>query len=130
MRLGLYGDIASVTDDTVHTWLLTCMDTSTGKVLFETKMHEGVPKVKRHTNPRIRRWPPTARTSSAMLGSEGLFAFDMKGKQIWKVDLGVLDSGFFMVPAAQWELAARRSFTRARSSSRPTCRSRSLARLM
>ena len=41
-----------------------------------------------------------------MLGSEGLFAFDMKGKQIWKVDLGVLDSGFFMVPAAQWEFGS------------------------
>ncbi|MEO6222297.1 MAG: PQQ-binding-like beta-propeller repeat protein, partial [Vicinamibacterales bacterium] len=42
----------------------------------------------------------------AMLGSEGLFAFDMKGKQLWKVDLGPLDSGFYMVPAAQWEFGS------------------------
>ena len=81
------------------------MDTSTGKVLFETKMHEGVPKVKRHT--KSTHANSTLATDGthivAMLGSEGLFAFDMKGKQIWKVDLGVLDSGFFMVPAAQWE---------------------------
>jgi hypothetical protein len=79
LRLGLYGDIASVTDDTVHTWLLTCMDTSSGKVLFETKMHEGVPKVKRHT--KSTHANSTLATDGthivAMLGSEGLFAFDM-----------------------------------------------------
>ena len=108
MRLGLYGDIASVTDDTVHTWLLTCMDASTGKVLFETKMHEGVPKVKRHT--KSTHANSTLATDGtrivAMLGSEGLFAYDMKGKQLWKVDLGHLDSGFYMVPAAQWEFGS------------------------
>ena len=73
MRLGLYGDIASVTDDTVHTWLLTCMDTSTGKVLFETKMHEGVRNEAPHRSPRtpIRRWPPTARTSSRCSARKG-----------------------------------------------------------
>ena len=108
MRLGLYGDIASVTDDTVHTWHLTCMDASSGKVLFETKMHEGVPKVKRHT--KSTHANSTLATDGthivAMLGSEGLFAFDMKGKQLWKVDLGHLDSGYFMVPAAQWEFGS------------------------
>jgi outer membrane protein assembly factor BamB len=108
MRLGLYGDIASVTDDTVHTWLLTCMDASSGKVLFETKMHEGVPKVKRHT--KSTHANSTLATDGthivAMLGSEGLFAFDMKGKQLWRVDLGPLDSGYYMVPAAQWEFGS------------------------
>jgi outer membrane protein assembly factor BamB len=108
LKLGLYGDIASVTDDTVHTWLLTCMDASTGKVLFETKMHEGVPKIKRHT--KSTHANSTLATDGthivAMLGSEGLFGFDMKGKQLWKTDLGVLDSGYFMVPAAQWEFGS------------------------
>lgn len=108
LRLGLYGDIASVTDDTVHTWLLTCMDTSTGKVLFETKMHEGVPQVKRHT--KSTHANSTLATDGthlvAMLGSEGLFAFDMKGRQLWKVNLGPLDSGYYVVPAAQWEFGS------------------------
>jgi outer membrane protein assembly factor BamB len=108
MKLGLYGDIASVTDDTVHTWLLTCLDATTGKVMFETKMHEGVPKVKRHT--KSTHANSTLATDGthivAMLGSEGLYAFDMKGKQLWKVDLGHLDSGYFVVPAAQWEFGS------------------------
>jgi outer membrane protein assembly factor BamB len=30
----------------------------------------------------------------------------MKGNQIWKKDFGVLDSGFFMVPDAQWGFAS------------------------
>ncbi len=42
----------------------------------------------------------------AMLGSEGLHTFDMNGKLLWKKDLGVLDSGFYMVPAAQWEFSS------------------------
>jgi len=108
LRLGLYGDIASVTDDTSHAWLLTCMDKNSGKVLFEVKMHEGVPKIKRHT--KSTHANSTLATDGthivAMLGSEGLFAFDMKGKQLWKVDLGVLDSGYFVVPAAQWEFGS------------------------
>ena len=39
----------------------------------------------------------------AFFGSEGLYAYDLKGKQLWKKDLGVLDAGFYMVPDAQWE---------------------------
>jgi outer membrane protein assembly factor BamB len=39
----------------------------------------------------------------AMFGSEGLYAFDMNGKQLWKQDLGVLDAGWFYDPDYQWE---------------------------
>src|SRR5258706_11788622 len=39
---------------------------------------------------------------AAMFGSEGLFAYDHAGKLLWKKDLGVLDSGFYRVPDAQW----------------------------
>jgi outer membrane protein assembly factor BamB len=37
-----------------------------------------------------------------IFGSEGLFCFDLKGKLLWKKDLGPMDSGFFMMPGAQW----------------------------
>ncbi|NQW03168.1 MAG: PQQ-binding-like beta-propeller repeat protein [Acidobacteria bacterium] len=108
LRLGLYGDIASVADDTVHTWWLTCLDTVSGKVLFETKMHEGKPAVKRHT--KSTHANSTLATDGvhlvAMLGSEGLHAFDMNGKPLWKTDLGVLDSGYYLAPAAQWEFGS------------------------
>jgi len=108
LRIGLYGDIASVQDDTEHTWKLICADKTDGRVLFDKVIHRGVPVIKRHTK-------STHANSTlamdgthivAMLGSEGLFAFDMQGNQIWKKDLGRLDSGFYIVPDAQWEFAS------------------------
>jgi outer membrane protein assembly factor BamB len=39
----------------------------------------------------------------AFFGSEGLYAYDLKGKQLWKKDLGVLDAGWFTDPSYQWE---------------------------
>ena len=38
-----------------------------------------------------------------MFGSGGLYCYDMKGNLLWKKDLGVLDSGYYVVPSAQWE---------------------------
>jgi outer membrane protein assembly factor BamB len=42
----------------------------------------------------------------AIMGSEGLFCFDPDGRLIWKKDLGPMDSGYFMVPTAQWGFAS------------------------
>jgi hypothetical protein len=39
-------------------------------------------------------------------GSEGLYAFDLNGKPLWQKDLGVLDSGYYMAPEAQWGFAS------------------------
>ena len=104
LKVGLYGDIASVVDNTPHRWLVLCYDKQTGKQLWERTAHTGVPKVKRHT--KSTHASSTLATDGryilAFFGSEGLYAYDMKGKEIWKKDFGLLDSGFFMVPDAQW----------------------------
>jgi outer membrane protein assembly factor BamB len=42
----------------------------------------------------------------AFFGSEGLFCYDLKGKLLWKKDLGVLDQGAFDMPDYQWGSAA------------------------
>ena len=64
-----------------------------------------MPKVKRHT--KSTHANSTLATDGerlvAFFGSEGLYAYDMKGTLLWKKDLGVLDAGFFQVPEAQWE---------------------------
>lgn len=108
MKLGLYGDIASVTDNTEHTWRLICLDKRTGAPMFDKVIHKGVPAVKRHT--KSTHANSTLATDGthivAMLGTEGLFAFDMQGTLKWKKEFGVLDSGFYMVPAAQWGFAS------------------------
>jgi len=108
LKTGLYGNIESVRDDAEHTWKLVCVDKASGKVAFERELHRGVPKVKRHL--KSTHANSTLATDGtcivAMLGSEGLHTFDMNGKLLWKKDLGVLDSGFFMAPDAQWEFAS------------------------
>jgi len=67
-----------------------------------------VPKVKRH--PKATHANSTLATDGrhliAFFGSEGIYCFDMDGKQQWKRDLGVLDSAFYVVPEAQWEFAS------------------------
>lgn len=105
VRVGLYGDIRPVTDDTPHEWRVYCLDKKTGAIRWQQTAVTGVPKIKRHE--KATHANSTLATDGeriiAFFGSEGLYAFDMKGKQLWKKDLGVLDAGFFMVPDAQWE---------------------------
>jgi len=104
LKVGLYGDITSVVDTTTHRWLVVCFDKATGKPVWERTAHTGVPKVKRHT--KSTHASSTLATDGryilAFFGSEGLYAYDMKGTLVWKKDFGLLDSGFFMVPDAQW----------------------------
>src|ERR1051326_829354 len=88
LKPGLYGDVDSVPDDTVHTWKLVCLDKKTGKVTLDKTILTGVPKIKRHL--KSTHANTTLATDGthlvAMLGSEGLYAFDMTGKQLWKKD--------------------------------------------
>jgi outer membrane protein assembly factor BamB len=108
VRVGLYGDIKPVTDDTPHEWKVYCLDKKTGAIRWQQTAVTGVPKIKRHE--KATHANSTLATDGerliAFFGSEGLYAFDMKGKQLWKKDLGVLDAGFFMVPEAQWGTAS------------------------
>lgn len=104
LRVGLYGDIRSVEDDTVHKWIVYCLDKRTGKILWERVAHTGVPKIKRHTKATHASSTPATdgKHLVAMFGSEGLYCYDINGKLLWKKDLGVLDSGYYQVAAAQW----------------------------
>jgi outer membrane protein assembly factor BamB len=108
VKIGLYGDIASVEDNTSHTWKLVCLDKKTGRVVLDNTIHTGVPKIKRHTKSTHANSTLATDGSNlvAMLGSEGLYTFDMTGKVLWKKDLGVLDSGYYQVPQAQWEFGS------------------------
>ena len=108
LRVGLYGDIEPVTEADVHQWRLVCLNTTDGSVIWNGIAHEGVPRVKRH--PKASHCNSTPATDGhhivAIFGSEGLFCFDMAGKQLWHVDLGPMDSAFYRAPQAQWGFAA------------------------
>ncbi len=104
LKVGLYGDIASVNDTSEHRWLIYAVDTTTGKVIWEKTVATGVPKIKRH--PKSTHANSTLATDGrrlvAFFGSEGLYCFDLDGKLLWQKDLGVLDSAYYVSPAAQW----------------------------
>lgn len=104
LRVGLYGDIEPVDDQSEHEFKVYCLDRKSGAVRFERTASRGVPKVKRH--PKATHASPTMAADDkrliAMFGSEGLYAYDHSGTLLWKKDLGLLDSGFFKVPEAQW----------------------------
>jgi hypothetical protein len=104
-RTGLYGDVKPVEDLSEHTFKVYGLDRKTGKILWEQVAHVGVPKVKRHTkSAQSNSTPVTDGTRVvALFGSVGvLAAWDMNGKPLWKIDIGVLDSGWFFDPTYQW----------------------------
>jgi outer membrane protein assembly factor BamB len=104
LRVGLYGDIASVDDASVHSWKVLCYDKKSGKLLWEQTAAAGVPRVKRHTKATQANASPAMDEGHvvALFGAEGLYVYSAAGKLLWKKDLGVLDAGFFRVPEAQW----------------------------
>jgi len=107
LRLGLYGDIAPVEDDSVHEWRVLCFDRTTGALLWERTAHRGVPTIRRH--PKATHANTTIAVDGervvAFFGSEGLYAYSLDGEPLWERDFGRLDSGFFRAPDAQWGFA-------------------------
>ena len=114
LKVGLYGDIGSVLDQTEHKFIVACFDKRTGKERWQRVAKAGVPIIKRH--PKSTHASSTLATDGrhiiAMFGSEGLYAYTMNGELLWKKDFGTLDSGFFMVPDAQWGFALLQQWRR------------------
>jgi outer membrane protein assembly factor BamB len=107
-RPGLYGDVDSAADVSKHSWHVYCLDKATGKIVWDRVANEGAPRTKRHIKSSYA--SPTPATDGqhvvAFFGSEGLYCYDMAGKLLWKLDLGVLDSGWFYDPDYQWGMAS------------------------
>ena len=108
IRTGLYGDIDPVKDDSVHRFEVYCLDRASGEVIWKQTATETVPQIRRHM--KSTHANPTVATDGESLvvlfGSEGLYVYELDGTLRWKKNLGVLDSGFFRVPEAQWGYAS------------------------
>src|SRR5574340_234823 len=107
LKLGMYGDVASVEGEPAQSFRVYCLDRKSGKVLWERTAASGPPKSKRH--PKSSHANPTPATDgrhvAAFFGSEGLYVYDFKGRLLWKKDLGVLEASFYVMPSAQWGVA-------------------------
>jgi len=96
--------IESASDQVPHRWQVLAFDRSTGRQLWARTIHQGVPRVKRHVKASHASATPATdgRVLIAMLGSEGLYAFDLDGKQLWRQDLGALSVGLADDPTYEW----------------------------
>ena len=104
-RTGLYGDVKPVDDLSEHEWKIYALDKATGKIVWERVAFSGAPRTKRHTKASQANSTPVTdgRRVVAAFGSIGLLvAWDMNGKELWRVDVGVLNSGWFLDPSFQW----------------------------
>lgn len=103
-RPGLYGDGDASKDRSVHRWVLYAIDKRTGKITWERVAHQGEPLEKRHIKSTYANSTPATdgRIVVAWFGSEGVYAYDVKGKFLWKVDLGRVDLGAYDIPTYEW----------------------------
>ena len=108
IRTGLYGDVEPVADSTKHSWRLLALDKKSGKVLWDKVAYEGIPKTKRHPKSSQASATPVTDGSHVIVsfGSEGLYAYDVDGKLLWKKDLGVLNAGWFFDPDYEWGIGS------------------------
>ncbi|MEM7587926.1 MAG: PQQ-binding-like beta-propeller repeat protein [Acidobacteriota bacterium] len=104
LRIGLYGDVDSVDDDSKHVWKVFALDKASGEILWQKTATEGVPQSKRHL--KATHANPTPATDGKYLvahfGSEGLYCYDLEGNQLWYKPFGVLASGWFFDSTYEW----------------------------
>src|ERR1043166_2695471 len=94
---GLYGSGEASADQSVHEWQILCLDKKNGKTLWKETATQGRPKDKRHIKSTYANATPVTdgRHVVALFGSEGLFAYSVEGKFLWKVEVGRLDVGAY-----------------------------------
>jgi outer membrane protein assembly factor BamB len=93
-----------ITASVPHAWRLYCLDRQTGRILWDRTAYEGLPRVKRHAKAsQASATPATDGTHVvAMMGSEGLYTWDMEGRLLWKKDFGRLNVGYVDDPTVEW----------------------------
>lgn len=107
-RHGLYGDGDASDDRSPQKWKVYALDRKSGRVVWEQTAYEGVPRERRHIKATYANATPATdgRYVVAFFGSQGLYAFDTKGRLAWKKDLGVLNAGAYDIPSYEWGTAS------------------------
>lgn len=101
---GLYGDGDASGDRSTHRWMIVALDKRSGKIRWQQVAHEGRPLNKRHIKSTYASATPATdgRIVVAWFGSEGVYAYDVSGNFLWKVDLGRVDMGAYDIPSYEW----------------------------
>jgi len=105
---GQYGDGDASEDRSPQKWTLFALDKRSGKILWQQVAYEGVPREKRHMKSTYASSTPATdgRIVVAWFGSQGVYAYDLNGHPLWKVDLGRLNLGAYDIPTFEWGTAS------------------------
>lgn len=104
-RTGLYGDVDSVDDTSVHRFELYALDRETGAIVWKKTAREAPPAIKRHLKSSHANSTPATDGEHVVVlfGSIGVLQnYSTDGELRWEVDLGPLDSGWFYDKGYQW----------------------------
>ena len=95
-------------DASIQEFRVLALDKTTGRILWNQLAVQTKPRVLRHPHNSYASSTPATDGNYvvAFFGSEGLYCYDLKGKLLWKKDLGIIDQGAFDVPDYQWGSAA------------------------
>ena len=82
----------SIGADHKQQFRVLCIDRKTGKVIWDELAFEGTPYDNRHRKSSFASSTPATDGQNvyAFFGTEGLYAYNMNGKLMWKADLGKL----------------------------------------
>ena len=91
-----------------HRFQVLSLDRRSGKVRWTKTAFEGPPREKRHIKGTYVNASPATNGEYvvAFFGSQGLYAYDLKGNLKWKRDLGRLDAGAYDAPDYEWGTAS------------------------
>src|SRR5262245_12549222 len=105
---GLYGDGDASQDRSSQRWMIYALDKGGGKILWERVAYEGAPREKRHIKSTYASSTPATdgRIVVAWFGSQGVYAYDVNGRLLWKADLGRLNLGAYDIPTYEWVTAS------------------------
>jgi outer membrane protein assembly factor BamB len=83
---GLYlGQGRSEPPESVHHWVIYCLDFDSGEILWERQVHEGAPEFTRHPKSTYASETPVTDGERiyALFGDLGLYCCDMEGELLW-----------------------------------------------
>jgi outer membrane protein assembly factor BamB len=103
-RPGLYGDGDASKDRSQHRWMIYAIDKKSGKIVWERLAYQGEPIEKRHIKSTYANSTPATdgRIVVAWFGSQGVYAYNINGRFLWKVDVGRIDLGAYDIPTYEW----------------------------
>jgi len=96
-KKGLYfGGNRPEPPDSIHRWMVVCLDLKTGETRWERQVHDGKPESAIHLKSSFASETPITDGERlyCCFGSVGIFCFDLDGNQLWQHDLEPLPTRY------------------------------------